>query len=129
MTDLFPELKEIGGEEISHMLQDKDLNFYYSYRYIVDIIAFRNSRVKALTDNGSVPILILHGKKDLIFFSAVSEAFFKLLKNKYKEIKLFDCDHWFYDAVSYNYMQSEYPEESRKQVIARIEKWISTVKS
>ncbi len=129
MTDLFPALKEIGGEEISHMLQDKDLNFYYSYRYIVDIIAFRNSRVKTLTDNGNVPILILHGKKDLIFFSAVSEAFFNLLKNKYKEIKLFDCDHWFYDAVSYNYMQSEYTEESRKQVIARIQKWISTVKS
>ena|SRR2546427_6371371 len=129
MTDLFPELYDIGGEEISQMLQDKDLNFYYSYRYIIDIIAFRNSRVKTLTDIGSVPILILHGKKDLIFFSAVSEAFFKLLKTKNKEIKLFDCDHWFYDAVSYNHMQSEYPEESRKQVIATIEKWISEIKS
>ena len=76
MTDLFPALKEIGGEEISHMLQDNDLNFYYSYRYIVDIIAFRNSRVKTLTDNGNVPILILHGKKDLIFFSGLYQKRF-----------------------------------------------------
>jgi pimeloyl-ACP methyl ester carboxylesterase len=129
MTNVFPQLNEIGGEEISYMLQDKDLNFYYSYRYIVDIIAFRNSKVNVLTDIDSVPTLILHGKNDLIFFSAISEAFFKLLKNKYKEIELFDCDHWFYDAISYNYMQSKYSEASRKKVVRTIIEWISSIKS
>ncbi|HET7391874.1 MAG TPA: alpha/beta fold hydrolase [Nitrososphaeraceae archaeon] len=129
MTNVFPQLNEIGGKEISYMLQDKDLNFYYSYRYIVDIIALRNSKVNVLTDIDSVPTLLLHGKNDLIFFSAVSEAFFKLLKNKYKEIELFDCDHWFYDAISYNYMQSKYSEASRKKVIRTIIEWINSIKS
>ena len=127
MTELFPKLHEIGGEEISGMLQDKELNFYYSYRYIVDIIAFRNSRVKSLADIDDIPILLLHGKKDLIFFSGISEAFFKLLKNKQKEIKLFDCDHWFYDAISYNQMQSKYSEESRKDIIVAIKQWINRI--
>lgn len=128
MTELFPQLEEIGGEEVSHMLQDKDLNFYYSYRYIIDIIAFRNSRVKALADIDDIPVLILHGKKDRNSYSTVSEAFFKLLKNKHKKITLFDCDHWFYNALSYNYFQSKYSEESRKQIIMTIKEWINTVK-
>lgn len=65
MTDLFPKLIDIGGEELFQMLHDKDLNFYYSYRYIIDIIAFRNSRVKELAGIDDVPIHILHGKNDL----------------------------------------------------------------
>ena len=72
MTDLFPKLIDIGREELSQMLRDENLNFYYSYRYIIDIIAFRNSRVKELAGIDDVPIHILHGKKDLIFFSGVS---------------------------------------------------------
>jgi len=128
MTELFPQLKEIGGEELSYMLRDKDLNFYYSYRYIIDIIAFRNSKVKALADIDDIPVLIMHGKKDRIAYSAGTEAFFKLLKNKHKKIELFDCDHWFYDALSYNYFQSKYSEESRKQIIFTIKEWINTVK-
>jgi pimeloyl-ACP methyl ester carboxylesterase len=128
MTDLFPKLIDIGGEELLQMLRDENLNFYYSYRYIIDIIAFRNSRVKELAAIDDVPIYILHGKKDLVFFSGVSEAFFQLLKNKNKKITLFDCDHWFYDAVSYNYLMSKYSEESRKQIIATVTEWITTVK-
>lgn len=129
MTDLFPKLIDIGGEELLQMLRDENLNFYYSYRYIIDIIAFRNSRVKELAGIDDVPIYILHGKKDLIFFSGVSEAFFQLLKNKNKKINLFDCDHWFYDAVSYNYLQSKYSEESRKQIIATVKEWVTTIPS
>jgi alpha-beta hydrolase superfamily lysophospholipase len=128
MTDLFPKLIDIGGEELSRMLHDKNLNFYYSYRYIIDIIAYRNSRVRKLADIDDIPIHILHGKKDLIFFSAVSEAFFKILKSKNKKINLFDCDHWFYDAVSYNYSLSKYSEESRTQIIVTLKEWISTIK-
>ena len=48
MTEVLPQLNKIGGEELGFMLQNKDLNFYYTYRYIVDIIAFRNSKVKSL---------------------------------------------------------------------------------
>jgi len=128
MTDLFPKLIDIGGEELLQMLHDENLNFYYSYRYIIDIIAFRNSRVKELAGIDDVPIYILHGKKDLIFFSGVSEEFFQLLKNKNKKITLFDCDHWFYDAISYNYLLSKYSEESRKQIIVTVKEWITTIK-
>ena len=126
MTDVFPQLNNIGGEELWYMLQDKNLNFYYTYRYIVDIIAFRNSKVKSLTDIGDIPILILHGKKDLIFYSSVSEAFFKLLKNKQKEVVLFDCDHWFYDTVSYISLQ-KHAKPSRRQIIVTIKEWINTI--
>ena len=113
---------------MSHMLQDKDLNFYYSYRYIIDIIAFRNSRVKALADIDDTTCTYSAWQKDRNSYSTVSEAFFKLLKNKHKKITLFDCDHWFYDALSYNYFQSKYSEESRKQIIVTIKKWIDTMK-
>lgn len=126
MTEVLPQLIKIGGEELQYMQQNKDLNFYYTYRYIVDIIAFRNSKVKSLTDLGEIPVLILHGKKDLIFYAAISEAFFKLLKNKHKEIKLFDCDHWFYDAVSYICL-AKYPEVSRRQIVIAIEEWINKI--
>jgi pimeloyl-ACP methyl ester carboxylesterase len=126
MTDVFPQLNKIGGEELWHMLQHKHLNFYYTYRYIVDIIAFRNSKVKSLTDIGDIPVLILHGKKDLIFYPAGSEAFFKLLKNKHNEIVLFDCDHWFYDTVSYISL-AKYSKASRRQIIFTMERWIDTI--
>ena len=126
MTDVFTQLNKIGGEELWHMLQDKDLNFYYTYSYIVDIIAFRNSKVKSLMDIGEIPVLILHGKKDLIFYPSVSEAFFKLLKNKHKDMVLFDCDHWFYDAVSYISL-AKYSEASRRQIIVTMKEWVDTI--
>jgi alpha-beta hydrolase superfamily lysophospholipase len=127
MTEAFPQLNNIGGEELWYMLQDKNLNFYYTYRYIVDIIAFRNSKVKSLADIGDITVLILHGKKDLIFYSSISEAFFKLLKkNKHNKIVLFDCDHWFYDTVSYISL-AKYSKASRRQIIVTIEEWINTI--
>jgi alpha-beta hydrolase superfamily lysophospholipase len=133
ITKVLPQLINIGGEELSQMLQDKELNFHYSYRYIVDIIALRNSKVKELADiNDDISILILHGKNDLIFFSAVSEAFFRLLKSRNKTIKLFDCNHWFYNALSYNhtdYLLSKYSEDSRKEMIKTIKEWIIENKS
>ena len=46
-TDLLPGTIVIGGRELSHMLDDKKLNFYYSYRYIVDVLALRNSKIKS----------------------------------------------------------------------------------
>ena len=133
ITKVLPQLINIGGEELSQMLQDKELNFHYSYRYIVDIIALRNSKVKELADiNDDISILLLHGKNDLIFFSAVSEAFFRLLKSRNKTIKLFDCNHWFYNALSYNhtdYLLSKYSENSRQEIIKTIKEWIIKNKS
>ena len=127
MTEVLPQLNKIGGEELGFMLQNKDLNFYYTYRYIVDIIAFRNSKVKSLTDIGGIPLLFLHGKRDLIFYPVISEIFFETLKSKHKEIILFDCDHWFYDAVSYIRL-AKYSKDSRTQVIVAITEWINRTK-
>jgi alpha-beta hydrolase superfamily lysophospholipase len=140
ITDALPNLTNIGGEELSQMLQRTDLNFYYSYRYIVDIIALRNSKVKQLSAVGSnddddnnrdISILLLHGRNDLIFFSSISEAYFKLLKTRNKKIKLFDCNHWFDSALSYkekdgnDLSSTRYPEESRKHLIMTIGDWIN----
>ena len=123
LTDILPRLIVTGGEEMNQLLQDKDLNFYYSYRYIIDVIALRNSKISELADI-DVPIIILHGKNDLLVFSEVSKAFFKEINNKQKKIKLFDCDHWFYDAVFYNQFSTKYSEESRKQITRTIIEWI-----
>lgn len=108
MTEVLPQLNKIGGEELG-------------------FIAFRNSKVKSLTDIGGIPVLFLHGKRDLIFYPVISEKFFKSLKNKQKEIIFFDCDHWFYDAVSYVWL-AKYSEESRTQVIVAIKEWINRTK-
>ena len=127
MTEVLPQLNKIGGEELGFMLQNKDLNFYYTYRYIVDIIAFRNSKVKSLTDIGEIPVLFIHGKRDLIFYPVISEIFFKSLKSKNKKIILFDCDHWFYDTVSYIRL-AKYSDDSRTQIISAIKEWINRIK-
>ena len=90
-------------------------NFQYSYRFIVDILATRNSKISELSDLGDIPVIILHGRKDTMIYVQVSEEFFKLLHTDMKEIKIFDCDHWFYDAIFY-YNLSQRSEESRMQI-------------
>lgn len=124
ITSVLKNFVKVGGEEISQMLQDDELNFYYSYRYIIDIIAMRNSRVSEVSDV-DVPILILHGKNDRNVYPDVGEEFYKLLLSKDKKIKLFDCDHWFYDAMFYNQLSEKYTEELRMEVIESIANWLS----
>jgi dipeptidyl aminopeptidase/acylaminoacyl peptidase len=103
------------------------LNFEYSYRYFIDIIARRNSKVDELADV-RVPVLVLQGSRDRNVYPAVSEAFFKLLRTKNKEIKVFDCGHWFYDAIFYS-QTSEYAEEDRIKFISSITDWLGSTKS
>ena len=44
--------------------EDSVANFKYSYRFIVDILAIRNSKISELADLGDIPVVILHGRKD-----------------------------------------------------------------
>ena len=108
------------------MVQDTELNFEYSYRYFIDIIARRNSKVKEMADV-QVPVLLLQGNKDRNVYPQVSEEFFKLLHTTNKKIKIFDCGHWFYDAIFYS-QSTEYAEEDRANFISTIAAWIDSTK-
>jgi len=119
---ILPGYVKIGGSELSRMLMDRELNFDYSFRYLVDIVVMRNSKLKELSDI-NVPVLILHGSNDRNVYHWVSEEFFKLLRTKNKEIKVFDCNHWFYDAIFFS-QTSEYSEQDRLQIISSIVEWL-----
>ena len=121
---ILPGYVKIGGSQVTRMAEDAELNFDYSYRYFIDVIARRNSQVSKLTDI-KVPVLILQGNSDRNVYPAVSEKFFKLLRTRNKEIKVFDCGHWFYDAMFYT-QTSEYTEEDRLRFIASITNWLGS---
>jgi dipeptidyl aminopeptidase/acylaminoacyl peptidase len=108
------------------MTKDPQVNFRYSYRFLVDILAMRNSKISKLSDLDNIPILILHGRKDRMIYHQVSEEFFKSLDTNMKKIKIFDCDHWFYDAIFYDQSFSRYGEESRMQIISSIADWLKS---
>jgi pimeloyl-ACP methyl ester carboxylesterase len=122
----FPAYVKAGGDEIAWMMKDSQVNFRYSYRFIVDIFAVRNSKISELSDVGNTPVLILHGRKDRMIYLQVSEEFFKLLDTDMKQIKVFDCDHWFYDAIFYDQSFSRHGEESRMKVILCIADWLES---
>jgi pimeloyl-ACP methyl ester carboxylesterase len=123
-TEAFPAYVKAGGDEVAWMMKDPGTNFSYSYRFIVDILALRNSKIVELSDFGDTPVLILHGRKDRMIYLQVSQEFFKLINSKMKEIKVFDCDHWFYDAIFYDQSLSRHGEESRMQIISSIAYWL-----
>jgi fermentation-respiration switch protein FrsA (DUF1100 family) len=124
--EAFPAYVKAGGDEVAWMMKDPGTNFSYSYRFIVDILALRNSKIVELSDFGDIPVLILHGRKDRMIYPQVSQEFFKLVSSKMKEIKVFDCDHWFYDAIFYDQSLSSDGEESRMQIISSIEDWLKS---
>jgi len=126
LTKILPGYVKIGGSQMTRMAQDRELNFEYSYRYFIDVIARRNSKVKELADI-NVPVLVLQGSRDRNVYPQVSEAFFKMLRTKEKEIKIFDCGHWFYDAIFYN-QTAEYAEEDRMKFISSIAGWLGSTK-
>ena len=126
ITEAFPAHVKAGGDEIAWMMKDPVINFRYSYRFLVDILAIKSSKVSQLSEVGDIPVLILHGKKDRMMYFQVSEEFFKLLTTTMKEIKIFDCDHWFYDAIFYDQSFSRHKEESRMQIISSIADWLKS---
>ena len=129
IIEAFPAYVKAGGDEVAWMMKDSQVNFRYSYRFIVDILAMRNSKISELSDLGNISVLILHGRKDRVIYPQVSEEFFKLLDANMKEIKIFDCDHWFYDAIFYNQSFSRHGEESRMQIISTIADWLKSMYS
>jgi dipeptidyl aminopeptidase/acylaminoacyl peptidase len=122
VAKVLPGYIKIGGSQLTRMVQDPELNFEYSYRYFIDVIARRNSKLKELADV-KVPVLVLQGSRDRNVYPAVSEEFFKLLRTKDKQIKVFDCGHWFYDAIFYS-QTSEYAEDDRVKFISTITGWL-----
>jgi pimeloyl-ACP methyl ester carboxylesterase len=126
IIEAFPAYVKAGGDEVAWMMKDPQVNFRYSYRFIVDIFAMRNSKISELSDVGNIPVLILHGRKDRMIYLQVSEEFFKLLDTDMKQIRVFDCDHWFYDAIFYDQSFSRHGEESRMKVILCIADWLES---
>jgi lysophospholipase len=118
---ILPGYVKIGGSQLPRMVQDQKLNFDYSFRYLVDIVAKRNSKLAELSDI-DVPVLIVHGSRDKNVYPQVSQEFFKLLHSA-KEIKILDCNHWFYDAIFFS-QSSEYLEEERSRFISSIVEWL-----
>lgn len=125
VTDALPNYLKVGGNEIRMMLKDPDLNFRYSYKYLIDTIALKNSRLSDLTDI-QVPLLILHGTKDRQVFHAVGQQFFNLIQNPDKQFKSLNCDHWFFDSVFYDQPHDDNSEKDRLFVIDLLVDWLFT---
>jgi alpha-beta hydrolase superfamily lysophospholipase len=125
VPDALPNYLEVGGDEISFMLKDPKLNFRYSFRYLIDTIAIRNTKVSELSEL-EVPLLIVHGQKDKQVYPEVGENFFKLVKSKDKQFKLLNCDHWFFDSIFYNQSSEKYSDTDRKSVIDLLSSWLSS---
>jgi pimeloyl-ACP methyl ester carboxylesterase len=126
VTELFPTYLKAGGDELAWMKKHQVANFEYSYRFLVDILAIRSSKLSELSNVGDIPVLILHGREDKMIYLQVSEEFFKLLRTNMKEIKLSDCNHWFYDTIFYDQSFSRHSEESRMQIISSIAGWLKS---
>ena len=124
--DVIPKLKKIGGEEISLLLRHREDSFHYTMRFIIDIIGLRNNKIKEIL-KVDLPVLILHGKKDKLVSYQVSQNLFDMIDSQKKEIKLFDCDHWFFSCVFYQelvQLLSNQPCESdREMIIQTITDW------
>jgi len=114
----------IGGSQYARMAVEEKVNFEYSFRYLIDIVAQRNSKLKKLSDI-QVPVFILYGLQDRNVYPQVSEEFFKLLNSADKKIKSLDCNHWFYDAIFFSQSQ-EYSEGERRKFIDSVTEWMKS---
>lgn len=126
VREALPNYAEVGGYQIKSMLKDKTLNFKYSLQYLVDVVALKNQQASKLA-NIDTPVLILHGTKDRQVYPQVSEVFFKMVKSNKKSIKLFDCDHWFFDAIFYEQTQNDNYQESRRDVLKCMADWLNSL--
>jgi acylglycerol lipase len=114
--------------EVEIMVNDPDIINYYSYRYIVDVIGFKNTKINRLSSL-NIPTLILHGQKDTNVYPQISEKFYTMLKSKRKTIKLLDCDHWFNHAIFFNQDDNRYSESDRIPTTNSIVDWIDEINS
>jgi alpha-beta hydrolase superfamily lysophospholipase len=122
---VLPGYARIGGSQYARMVEEQNANFDYSFRYMIDVIAQRNSKLNKPSDI-EVPVLILYGLQDRNVYPRVSEEFFKLLKCSDKSIKSVDCNHWFYDAIFYS-QSEEYSDSDRKKLIGSIIEWMDSI--
>ncbi|MGI0024571.1 MAG: alpha/beta hydrolase [Nitrososphaera sp.] len=122
---VLPGYVKIGGTQYARMAGERSTTFNYSFRYLIDIVARRNSMMTQLSDV-QVPVLIVYGLQDKNVYPQVSEEFFKLLKTANKTIRAFDCNHWFYDAIFYN-QSSDYREEDRENFMSALVEWLTKV--
>ena len=118
----------VSKSETQQMINDPEINYYYSYKYIIDVIGFRNMNAGKLADI-NIPVHLLHGKQDKNVFPRVSEEFFKRLKSRNKCLTLFECDHWFYHSIFYNQEDDRYNECERQQVIGKITEWFKSLRN
>jgi acylglycerol lipase len=113
-------------KEVEVMINDPDIINCYSYRYIIDVIGFRNTKVNKLSSLRT-PVLILHGKNDTNVNPQISERFYSMLKSDKKTIKLMDCDHWFNHTIFFNQDDKRYSEVDRLPITNSIIDWINTI--
>lgn len=115
-------------KEVEVMINDPDIINSYSYRYIIDVIGFKNTKVNRFSSL-KTPILILHGKNDTNVNPQISERFYTMLKSDKKAIKLLECDHWFNHAIFFNQDDKRYSEVDRLPMVNSIVDWIYTIDS
>lgn len=120
VTKALPNYLRVGGAKIKQMLKDPYLNFWYSYRYIVNVLALKNDKARELSKI-RLPVYIMHGRNDQNVYSEVSRKFYGMLSTD-KKISFFDCDHWFFDSVFYS--QDGAQEEDRQKIILAISAWL-----
>jgi hypothetical protein len=107
------------------MTAHKEVNFEYSFRYMIDVVAKRNSALATLSDI-HVPVLVMYGFRDRNVYPKVSEEYFKLLKSENKKIVGLDCNHWYFDAVFYS-QSDEYQEGDRSAFVQKVVDWMDSV--
>lgn len=115
-------------KEVGTMINDAEIVSSYSYRYIVDVIGFRNTKVGRLSSI-DIPILIMHGLKDTNVYPQISEKFYSLLKTRIKSLKFFESDHWFNHAIFFNQNDERYTESDREPIFNTIGSWINGLNS
>ncbi len=113
---------ELAGDEWVYMMKDPTCDFNYSYRYIFNVLIGKAEKVDALYKI-KIPILILHGSKDWNVVPEQSEVFLNRVDSNDRELKIFDCDHWFYHTLFYK-QESKYSEVDRMNVVKTIIEWI-----
>jgi alpha-beta hydrolase superfamily lysophospholipase len=119
---VLPGYARIGGSQYARMANVVKVNFEYTFRYLIDVVAQRNGMLTNLSDV-NIPVLMAYGLKDRNVYPQVSEHFFNILKSKDKQIVSFDCNHWFYDAIFFS-QSDEYSEGDRQAFLKRIVDWL-----